>query len=177
MTVARDIFRHSRYARNEVRELLQSVFVAELLKPSPELWLVSPWLSDIEVIRDTAGAFGALTEGDSTTTLTMSAALTRLAMRGTLVRVVTRPRASTEIYNSLARRGAMGLDNFAWREASELHTKGLVGHGYRVMGSMNFTFSGVDINDEAVRFDRDNGAIARTRLQFEHDYGGLDARS
>jgi len=173
---ARDIFRHSRYYRNEVRELLQSVFVAELLAPSKELWLVSPWLSDIEVIRDTAGAFGPLLSGDSSTTLTMSAALTRLAAGGTLVRVVTRPRFSAQIHNSLARRGAMELDNFVWREVAELHTKGLVGDDYRIMGSMNFTFSGIQINDEAIRFDRDVGAIARTRLQFERDYGGSDAR-
>ena len=173
MTQRRDIFRKSRYARNEARELLQSVFVAELLRPSSELWLVSPWLSDIEVVDDTAGAFASLVGGASTTTLTLAAALVHLAEAGSKVRIVTRPDQSRDFNDALSRQldRSMAADRVTRLDVSTLHTKGLVGEGYRVMGSMNFTFNGVLINDEAIHFDRDAEAVARARLQFEREYG------
>ena len=65
MIPGREIVRRSRYARNEVRELLQSIFVSELLRPSKEIWLVSPWLSDIEVVDDTAAQIGVGASGRS----------------------------------------------------------------------------------------------------------------
>ena len=40
---------------------------------------------------------------------------------------------------------------------------------------MNFTVNGIEINDEAIRFDRSADAIARVRLEFEQQYGGLHA--
>ena len=64
MIVGRDIHRNSRYARNEARELLQSIFVAELIRPSRDLWIVSPWLNDIVVIADTAHNNPARTTSD-----------------------------------------------------------------------------------------------------------------
>ncbi len=173
MISGRDIVRRSRYARNEVRELLQSIFVAELIRPSKELWLVSPWLSDIEVIDDTAGAFASIVGDALSTSLTLSAALVCLAEAGTRVRVVTRPGDSQDFRNALNRRLAHSphKDQVTLCTVETLHTKGLVGDDYRVMGSMNFTFNGIRINDEIIRFDRSAEAIARIRLAFEQQYG------
>jgi phosphatidylserine/phosphatidylglycerophosphate/cardiolipin synthase-like enzyme len=55
-----------------------------------------------------------------------------------------------------------------------LHTKGLVGDDYRIIGSMNFTFFGIEINDEAIHFDQDIEAVVQTRLEFEQQYGDQD---
>jgi phosphatidylserine/phosphatidylglycerophosphate/cardiolipin synthase-like enzyme len=173
MTGGRDILRHSRYARNEVRELLQSIFVAEFIRPSKDLWLVSPWLSDVEVIDDNAGAFAAIVGGVTGTSLTLSAALVLLADAGTRVHIVTRPQESEGFRDALNRHLARSVngDRVTVRPVDVLHTKGLIGDDYRVMGSMNFTFYGIEINDEAVRFDRSADAIARVRLEFEQQYG------
>ena len=176
MNSGRDIVRRSRYARNEARELLQSIFVSELIRPSEELWLVSPWLSDIEVIDDAAGAFASLVGNAASTSLTLSAALVCLAEAGTRVKVVTRPGDNKDFRNALNRHLAHSphKDRVTLRTVETLHTKGLVGDDYRVMGSMNFTFNGIRINDEIIRFDRSVGTIARIRLEFEQQYGVLD---
>ena len=47
-------------ARAELWTLLSSLAVAELMSPSPELWIVSPWISDIPIVDDTAGRFRAI---------------------------------------------------------------------------------------------------------------------
>jgi hypothetical protein len=177
MIAGRDIHRHSRYARNEARELLQSIFVAELIRPSRELWLVSPWLSDIVVVEDTAAAFAAILRGSSDASLTLSAAVVQIAEAGALVHVVTRPDQSGDFEKALLhhRVRSTAPSRIRWRTVPTLHTKGLAGDDYRVMGSMNFTFNGIDLMDEAIRFDRDANAVARVRLEFERQYGGANA--
>ncbi len=177
MTPGRDIFRRSHYARNEVRELLQSIFVSELIRPSKEVWLVSPWLSDVEVIDDTAGAFASIVGYSLSTSLTLSAALLCLAEAGTRVRVVTRPGDSQDFRDALNRHRAHSphKGRITILSVETLHTKGLVGDDYRIMGSMNFTFNGIRINDEAIRFDRSAEAVAQMRLEFEQQYGDAGA--
>jgi phosphatidylserine/phosphatidylglycerophosphate/cardiolipin synthase-like enzyme len=34
--------------------------------------------------------------------------------------------------------------------AEELHTKGILGDGYYLAGSMNFTYNGITVNEEAL---------------------------
>ena len=176
MIPVRDIHRHSRYARNEARELLQSIFVAELIRPSRELWLVSPWLNDIVVVEDTAGAFSALLSGNDRVSLTLSAALVRIAEAGAFVHIVSRPGQSLDFLRALGPHlvGSDAETRLRWKTVPTLHTKGLAGDDYRVMGSMNFTFNGIELNDEAIQFDRDANAVARVKLEFEQQYGGMD---
>ena len=40
--------------------LFQSLFTLELLNPSPVVWIVSPWLSNIEIIDNRQGMFSTL---------------------------------------------------------------------------------------------------------------------
>lgn len=173
MSSGRDIFSRTQYARNELRELLQSIFVSELIRPSKELWLVSPWLSDIEVVDDAAGAFASIVGDSLGTSLTLSAALVCLAEAGTRIHIVTRPGDSQDFHNGLNRHLARTLhkDRITLRTVRMLHTKGLVGDDYRIIGSMNFTFFGIEINDEAIHFDQDIEAVVQTRLEFEQQYG------
>ena len=60
MTTARRIFRSSATSNAEVRELLESLLTAELLLPSRCLWLVSPWLTDLELLDNRSEAFASL---------------------------------------------------------------------------------------------------------------------
>ena len=47
-------------SRAEIRELLEGIFVAELLVPSESLWLVSPWITDIDLLDNRCGQFSSL---------------------------------------------------------------------------------------------------------------------
>ena len=54
----------------------------------------------------------------------------------------------------------------------ELHLKGILGDGYYLAGSMNFTYNGITINEEAVTYETSAEAIAEQKLIFTNRWGG-----
>ena len=55
----RNTFTTQTTSRAEIRELLEGIFVAELLVPSESIWLVSPWISDIDILDNRCGQFSS----------------------------------------------------------------------------------------------------------------------
>lgn len=51
----RTIFKTQHVAAREIEVLVQNLLVLEMLAPSQDLWVVSAWVSDIEVIDNRAG--------------------------------------------------------------------------------------------------------------------------
>jgi phosphatidylserine/phosphatidylglycerophosphate/cardiolipin synthase-like enzyme len=72
-----------------------------------------------------------------------------------------------------AARTAARSDSLILRQDDEelLHTKGLVGDDYFLSGSMNFTESGIRLNEESIRLELDPEAVAQARLDFRQTYG------
>src|SRR5207244_1271795 len=81
----------TRASARQVPDLLQAIFVSELISPSRCLWLVSPWISDIPVIDNRTNAFSSLDPLWTRSQVPMSQILTRLLELGTTVHVATRP--------------------------------------------------------------------------------------
>lgn len=168
----RMIFTGSRRGRREVKELLQTIFAAELIAPSRELWLVSPWISNIAVIDDSAGRFRWLNRSGKGS-LFLVDVLARLAEEGSSVRVVTRPDESASFVAALSSagsiRGSREPTNLKITTRQELHAKGLAGDGYCLWGSMNLTWSGTSRWEELVEFA--GGAKAESiRETFRSEY-------
>jgi hypothetical protein len=145
--------------------LLQTIFVGELLAPSDEIWLVSPWVSDIAVVDNTDGAFTGLEPAWGARHIHLSEILACLAGRGTQVFVELRPDEHNRRFLQRLRR-QVGGDPVRVRHSEVLHEKGLLGDRYLLNGSMNFTYSGVQLLDEWVRFDTDSRTVAEARLAF-----------
>lgn len=80
---ARTLRRGHTRTSEDLRALLQAVFIGELLAPSQEIWLVSPWVSDIGVVNNTDGAFTGLEPSWGARHVRLSEILLRLAARGT----------------------------------------------------------------------------------------------
>src|SRR3954447_19129991 len=87
----RHIHKSSWRCQDEVKELLQAVFVGEMLAPSRCLWLASPWLSDIPIIDNRAGGFDALDSSWGPRVLRLAEVLRRCLRVGTTLVVATRP--------------------------------------------------------------------------------------
>jgi phosphatidylserine/phosphatidylglycerophosphate/cardiolipin synthase-like enzyme len=174
MTTSRTIHSASHYQRREIHELLQSIFLAELVKPSKHIWLVSPWVSDFPVLQRSMDPSASLIGDTTGSTIRLSEVLVTLAELGTSITIVTKPneKASIEFCKTLRQRAfhSTATERIEIITKDELHTKGLLGDGYRLLGSMNFTFSGVQQNDETVTFDCQPAAIGQTRMAFEQDY-------
>jgi phosphatidylserine/phosphatidylglycerophosphate/cardiolipin synthase-like enzyme len=169
----RRIFKTQSTGATTIQELLQSMFVAEVLHPSEEIWIVSPWISNVVLIDNRTGNFDALNPEWGRREVRLAEVLSTVMARGTIVHIVTRNDASNDAFltriDELVREQGLE-DQLTVLIHNQLHTKGLLLGGCLLMGSMNLTYNGMVINDEWVEFSIDPKELGRTRLEFRH-YG------
>ncbi len=172
--MSRQLLQTSPAYRNSVRELLQIVFTGELLSPSRCLWIVSPWLRDIPVIENTTGSFFTLSPDFPRGEVRLSRVVFELLIRGTHVVIVTRPESENrQIMHALAQNEATQVrDELVFQERQDVHAKGLVTDRCSLLGSMNFTYQGLDHSTELLLFDTEPQHIEETRVLFQGEYGG-----
>jgi hypothetical protein len=153
--------------------LLQAIFVAELLCPSRCLWLVSPWVSDIPVIDNRTNGFLGLDPEWVRAQVRLSHVLGKLLEMGTTTHVATRPDDHNAAFLDRMRRIAEP-DGLPLRihSAQELHEKGILGDSFYLSGSMNFTFNGISLNEEAVHYSVDPSFVSENRILLAGRWGG-----
>lgn len=174
---ARLIVKTAQGSRDEVRELLESLLAVELLAPGDELWIVSPWISDLGVLDNRAGGYAGLDPAWPKRHITL-AELFVFALRANpqaRLRLVTRPDEHNLKFCERLRTLAT-LDGCMDRVTIDnsrvtLHTKGLVATNFALNGSMNFTRNGVEVLDETVQLETDPARIAQFRLALHGHYG------
>lgn len=165
----RSIHKTSARARNEARELLQSIFAAELARPSSLIWLVSPWLRDVPILENRSGEFEALAPTLPRSEVRLGRILRELVNRGTRVVVASRPLPDGgEVADSLAREWP---NRVVVRRMEELHVKGLVTDSCALTGSMNFTHNGIENLTELLEFEISRPAVEQLRTTFRQHYG------
>ncbi len=173
---ARLIVRTMNGSRDDVRDLLESLFAAEMLAPSEQLWLVSPWISDLPVLDNRAGAYAGLEPSWPKRHLTL-AELFAFALKSAPhchVRIVTRPDPRNARFCERLRTLA-DLDGSTSRLNIEnnretLHIKGLAGSNFVLKGSMNFTHNGVEVLEEVVELEIDPARVSALLLNFVTHY-------
>ena len=160
-----------------LNDLMQNLLVTELLVPSGQLWVLSPWISDISVIDNTAGQFKTILPGLPSRNIRFTEVLIELARRGSDVRVLTRDVDSNVVARQrLENVGRLGAKPTV-RIHPHLHDKGILGDRFHLQGSMNFTYFGQAVNAEGVTLTRDPHEIAESRIAYNALYegGGHDA--
>lgn len=136
----------SNSGNHTLRDLLVSIFVTELMNPSKELYLISPYLSNIPLIDNQLDSYTDLFPLTKSKRIYLSDVLWTLAWKGVSVRLICDPnRAETQpLFSQL--RGIV-----AFRRLEDNHEKGLFTHNVYLHGSMNFTYRGVYVNKENLR--------------------------
>lgn len=175
----RRIFRSAATSQDVVRELLQIMWLAELMAPSEEVWLVSPWISDFVLLDNRGGRFDSINPQWQRREIRLVDYAVQLMAAGTTVVVVTRPDSHNltflgRLEDRTVESGLEGKLHVLKRE--RLHTKGILTSGGILMGSMNLTYSGLELNEESVYYETSSEAIAKARVEFSHyrsesDYG------
>jgi len=157
-----------------VRDIFQSLFAAELISPSPKLWLFFAWISDVEILDNSARRFASLEPDWPAAPIRLSQVLGALLARGSQVRLLIREHGHNEYFVSrlFALKERYG-DLVKWHVEKDFHAKGLLGVDYFLSGSMNLTLSGISVNGEHLVLRTDSAAIAEQAEQLELQWEGL----
>lgn len=162
---------------SEAADLLAGLFSAELSHPSKCLWLVSPWISDVELLDNSAGSFDALARFGKRR-IRLAEILVALASRGTQVVVGT----TTDEHNArfLDRLRILAEDlrvadkfTISIDTSDNLHTKALTGDDFALAGSMNITFNGIQVREEFIDLRTDDAFVAQARMDAFDRFGGV----
>jgi hypothetical protein len=154
----------------QLADCLGSIFAAELLAPSREMMLISPWISNVVLLTNSFGQFRALMPEIGKTELALAELLSTLSERGTHICIIYRPNHPQT--TDFLRRLPSAIE----RRASEtLHEKGLITDHFYLRGSMNFTHSGVNLNDESVELTTDPHDVAYAMAEARKHWELLQA--
>lgn len=165
MTQATRTLRISGYTGVRVDPVLSAVLLAELLAPSEEIWLASPWITDVDVIDNSAGSYDAVFGDTPPLNCRLSDVLAQLCANGARMHVVTRPDQHNEAFLRRLVAQAPG-ERLRVTRAMEIHEKTFCGDRWLLTGSMNFTVRGMTVNDESVKYSIDGTDSAQARLDL-----------
>lgn len=165
----RRIFKSAITSKKVIQELIALMMVGELVAPGPEVWLVSPWITDVPLLDNRAGSFDAVNPEWGHREIRLADVAVQLMAGGTAVKIITRADEHNAVF---LRRLAESAESAAVRELlsvtirERLHTKGILTTRGFLSGSMNLTYSGLDLNEELITYDTDEQSIAVARLAF-----------
>jgi phosphatidylserine/phosphatidylglycerophosphate/cardiolipin synthase-like enzyme len=154
------------------QDFLQSLFVAELLRPSRRLWISSPWISDVELVDNAARQFSSLCPDWPAARIRLSAVLAALLERGTEVILITNlsPHNDDFLARMTPLRRVFG-ERLQVLRTPNLHEKGILADTFTLNGSMNLTYGGVYSNEEYLIYRCDPARVAERRFTLEDRWG------
>ena len=170
---------YKRRASREIPDVLQAAFAAELLAPSPCVWIVSAWIWNVPILDNRGGGFRHLEPSWPAGDVRLVDVLTALLGEGTTVHVAARPRDNRIFLQTLQDRAGYegeptaGCPLFIHEVGEEkLHQKGILSSRFYLRGSMNLTHNGIEVFDEHVEFTTAPDALALAAVAFEDRWGG-----
>lgn len=177
----RRIFKSAITSKKVIQELITLMMVGELVSPGDEVWMVSPWITDVPLLDNRAGSFDAVNPEWGHREIRLADVAVQLMAGGTEVKIITRPDDHNQVF---LRRLAEAAEAAAVGELLQvtirqsLHTKGILTSRGFLSGSMNLTYSGLDLNDELITYETADQALAVARLAFKRlaDAKDVDAR-
>jgi hypothetical protein len=156
--------------REELADVLQTLFVVELLDPSDPLWIVSPWVSDVEVLDNRVDQLRGLVPDLPPRWIRLGEILHRVLLVGGSVVIATRGDAHNRLFTDQvqSRAAAAGqAERVVIHLAPELHEKGILTKRIHLSGSMNLTFNGLRRLEESIQVSADRESLARVRHNYE----------
>lgn len=152
-------------------DLIQSLLVLELIKPSKTIWVGSAWISDIQLFDNRGLQYRSLEPDWPADMISFSKVLLALAKRGIHIILITRDdEVNHNFLNKIkSNKSENMLIDIILRD--EFHEKGFLSDSYEITGSMNFTFNGIMINDERVIYRCEQNKIAERQIVMWNKYG------
>lgn len=157
-----------------LQRLLEAICIAEIIRPSQELWLFSAWMSDFRILDNSRGAVDGLVPDWPHSEIRFSQWLRVLAEAGTSVHIKMNTDEKNEPFYRKVEALRQGLPEgrIQVRRDDNLHAKGMIGDGFFLRGSFNFTANGVLVLEEHAQFDTDPQVVAQGRLEMKARWEG-----
>ncbi|WP_181785240.1 phospholipase D-like domain-containing protein DpdK [Streptomyces phytophilus] len=152
--------------------LIRTALLAELAAPSLDrvVWVVSAWISDIDLLDNSDGAFDYLLGDDPRERCRLSDLLLLIAAAGTPVHIVTRPEPSNQDFLARLRVGSSYPADVNVVCDPRVHEKTLCGSDWMLSGSMNFTRSGLTASKEQITYTTDIAQVAQAVQELEDEW-------
>ena len=166
----RRIFKSSSTGPAVIRELLQLMFLSELLAPSERIWVVSPWISDVPILDNRSGSFDVMNPEWHRREIRLIDLTLQVLTSGSHLVIVTRPdEHNLTFLDQLSERTEESSlqEKLTLVQREHLHTKGILTDSGLLLGSMNLTFRGFELNDEVIEYDTKSQRIAEARQSFQ----------
>ncbi|WP_297428997.1 phospholipase D-like domain-containing protein DpdK [uncultured Acinetobacter sp.] len=164
--MSRKIYLNQSLGRRQFKEVFTTLLLGTLFNKD-ELWIVSPWVTDFELIDNTANQWNALVPQFEPRYIRFSEVLIMLVQAGVALKMVIRrdPINSpflAALYYQLGKHEGLSICC-----VDKLHTKGVISKDGLIEGSLNLTYSGVESNDEVVTLNTDPKNISESLLEFK----------
>ncbi len=150
-------------------DCISSLFALELLNPSPEIYVISPWIGDVPLLNNIHGQYRAIAPEMTRRWIGLADLINILSERGSKIHILTRAnQAQNETF--LRKLSTLTLT----KQTANLHEKGLITHYFYLRGSMNFTYSGINLNDESVELTTDPEIISHAFLEAQQRWNDIE---
>ena len=166
MTLSRDIY----VGRSSLipRSFLESLFVTELIQPSHRIWIVSPWINDLNILDNSSRQFSSINADWPAGWITLSQLTETFLSAGVeLVFIMNEDRHNEEMVSHLENLSGVYSEQLKIIRTPEIHEKGILTDHFTLDGSMNFTYSGLHINQEFITYRCDPSVIGQRKLVLE----------
>ena len=170
MSSSRDIY--SQRSSDLPSDLLQSLFLGELLYPSSRVWISSPWITDFDLLDNSARQFGELVPSWPAVPIRLSEVLREMLERGSEIVIISShdPKNDEFLTRVESLREQYTGRIHVFRE-NLVHEKGILTDHFTLGGSMNLTYQGINYNQEHVSYRYQPEAIHERRLVLESHWG------
>lgn len=174
-TTHRQIFVHGPQGQRAFREMLGAQLVGLIMNPQP-LWLVSPWVSNFAVLDNRSGNWDFVEPGWGNREIYFQELLAGMVNYGVELKMVTRNQPINRDFVKQLRNHFHSKAVFHHTYSDDLHTKGMLSPHIFIQGSMNFTWSGSNRNEESVVLTNDQHIITEARTEFEKQYAFAESQ-
>ena len=163
----------------EVRDLMESLYAVQFIDTKDDLWIVSPWISDIPIIDNSSGNYSGIDSTWPKRKITFSEVLAKLLKKNQKMKitVVTQPVSSNKYFcdrlNDLTEIDGTN-DRVKIQKREVLHIKGVTQGSFSFDGSMNYTKNGVEVLEEKVNFDTDRAIVAQFHNDLINHYSNIN---
>ena len=170
MSASREIY--SQRSADLPADLLQSLFLAELLFPSSRVWISSPWITDFDLIDNSSRQFSALVPGWPAAPIRFSEVVRELLERGAEIVIITSHDQKNNDFLSRVEemRQARPGQVHIFKE-NAVHEKRILTDHFALDGSMNLTFQGVNHNQEYLAYRWQAESVGEKRMVMESHWG------